>query len=249
MEYIQEITLDLNLRNEIPVVIVKQGDASARGVLVHLKKDRIDYIPESGVSIMFRCEKPDGHGVITSSAEQDEELERYLVIDNGDGTVSVELIAQTTTACGRCRCDLCLYKDEQILSTLPFVLDVRRSPDVANLAVSTDDFRILTDRIQQAENLMKGVSQSIATLTLSTNWTGTASPYTQTIQVIGYDVNKYTKVDLLGDPTVINAMLASGTDEIMVINNNGMLVANAVGGKPTAQLVVQACVYDVLETS
>ena len=147
VDYINEITLDINLRNEIPVIWTKQGDASVRSVLIHLEKDGVLYTPDSGTTIMFRCQKPDGHGVITDSATIDEETQRYLVIDNQDGTISIELIAQCSAAAGKCYCDICIIKDEKILSTIPFILDVRKSPDVANLAVSTDDFRTLSNLV------------------------------------------------------------------------------------------------------
>jgi len=247
LEYIKEVTLDLDLRKELPIISVKQGDASTRSIIAHLKKDGEAFIPDDDIYILFRCEKPDGHGVILSSIDKDEELDRFLVIDRGNGDIFVELVAQVSTACGCCRCDICLCKDEKILSTIPFMIDVKRSPNATNLAVSSDDFRVFSARIKQAEGLMRGVSQSVATLTLSNDWSGASSPYRQTVYVIGYDVNKYTKVDLVGDPAVIEAMLGSRTDEIMVINEEGTLVAYAIGGRPDQVLTVQACVYDTLK--
>ena len=97
-----------------------------------------------------------------------------------------------------------------------------------------------------AENLMQGIAQSIATLTLSTEWNGIASPYTQAVPVSGYTVTAYTKVDLVANPAVIEAMLDSRTDEIMIVNENGYLTAYAIGGKPTTALTVQAGLYETL---
>lgn len=246
MNYTREITLDISLDKELPVVRVKQGDASARYILAALEKDGETFIPESGVEIMFRCEKPDGRAVLEDTETLDSELERYLVVNNGDGTVTVELVEQVTTAPGRCRCDLCLYKDEQVLSSLPFVIQVIPSPNTTTLAVSSDDFRTLVSRIHATEDLMRGVAQSVATLTLSTNWLGNASPYTQVVPVQGYTLTRYTKVDLVANPAVIDAMLDSRTDEIMLINENGVLTAYAIGGKPNVALTVQAGLYETL---
>ena len=246
MEYVREITLDVDLHKVIPVVRVKQGDASVRSVLAHLEKDGETYIPESDIIILFRCEKPDGYGVLFDNQTVDEDLGRPLVVDNQDGTIAVELLEQCTTCVGRCYCDLCFTKDEEILSTLPFILDVRRSPNTSRLAVSTNDMRTLVSRIKAAEDLMRGVAQSVGTLTLSTEWNGIASPYTQQIIVSGYQVTRNTKVDLVANPSVIDAMLASKTDEIMIINDNGYLTAYAVGGKPTTALTVQAGIYETL---
>lgn len=246
MNYIHEITLDINLAGEMPVVKVKQGDSSARFILATLEKDGAAFIPDEGVGIIFRCEKPDGFGVLEDSVTEDSELERYLVVDNRDGTVTIELTEQVSTCPGRCRCDLCFYKDEKILSSIPFGIHVFPSPNTTHLAVSSNDFRTLVTRTEMAENLMRGVAQSIATLTLSTEWNGIASPYTQAVPVSGYTVTNATKVDLVANPAVIEAMLDSRTDEIMIVNENGYLTAYAIGGKPTTALTVQAGLYETL---
>ncbi len=246
MNYIHKITLDINLAGAMPVVRVKQWDAYTRFILATLEKDGTTYIPDEGVSIMFRCEKPDGTGVLEDSAVEDSELGRYLVVDNRDGTVMIELVEQVTTCTGRCRCDICFYKDEQILSSIPFGIHVFPSPDVTHLAVSSNDFRTLVTRTEMAEHLMQGVAQSIATLTLGTDWRGAISPYTQAVPVSGYTVTRDTKVDLVANPAVIEAMLDSRTDEIMIVNDNGYLTAYAIGGKPTAPLTVQAGLYETL---
>ena len=246
MNYIYEITLDMDPANELPVVRVKQGDASTRYVVATLTKDGEPFIPEEGVDMLFRCEKPDGHGVLEDSIKKDAELDRCLVVDNRDGTVTIELVEQVTTCVGRCRCDLCLYKDEKVLSSMQFIIQVFPSPNTTSLAVSSDDFRTLVSRTEAAENLMRGIAQSVATLTLSTNWNGTMSPYTQSVPVSGYTLTQNTKVDLVANPAVIDAMLASRTDEIMIINESGSLTAYAIGGKPTGTLIVQAGLYETL---
>lgn len=246
MNYIYEITLDINPAGELPVVRVKQGDASTRFVLATLTKDGETFVPEEGTNMLFRCEKPDGHGVIEDSVAQDEELGRQLVVDNGDGTVSIELVEQVTTCAGRCRCDLCLYKDEQVLSSMQFIIQVFPSPSTTSLAVSSDDFRNLINRTEAAEKLMKGIAQSVATLTLSTDWNGVMSPYTQYVPVTGYTLTRNTKVDLVANPATIEAMLDSRTDAIMIINENGALTAHAIGGKPITTLTVQAGIYETI---
>lgn len=246
MNYIHEITLDLNLTGDAPVIHVKQGDASARFILATLEKDGETFIPDSDVGIVFRCEKPDGFGVLEDSTAKDSELNRFLVVDNRDGTVTVELIEQVSTCPGRCRCDLCFYKDDKILSSIPFGIHVFPSPNTTHLAVSSNDFRTLINRTEMAESLMRGVAQSVATLTLGTDWHGIASPYSQAVPVSGYTVTEDTKVDLVANPAVIEAMLDSRTDEIMIVNENGFLTAYAIGGKPTTALTVQAGLYETL---
>lgn len=239
MNYTRYITLDVNAASAVTVVNVKRSDAFARFINVTLVKDGVKYTPETGVWAMFRCEKPDGHGVITDSRNQDTELGRYLVTINGDGTITIELIEQVTTAVGRCKCDVCLLFNDEVLSTTPFIIDVRPIPNVASLAVSTDDFRTLIDAIAEIGDIEGKVLDKVATLTLPASWSGNG-PYTQNVTVAGYELTANTKVDLMCNEAAINTMTASGTNIIYVQNNNGTLTAYAIGAKPTASITVQA---------
>lgn len=239
MNYTRYITLDVNAASAVTVVNVKRSDAFARFINVTLVKDGVKYTPETGVWAMFRCEKSDGHGVITDSRNQDTELGRYLVTINGDGTITIELIDQVTTAVGRCKCDVCLLFNDEVLSTTPFIIDVRPIPNVASLAVSTDDFRTLVDAIAEIDDIKGKVLDKVATLTLPASWSGNG-PYTQNVTVAGYELTANTKVDLMCNEAAINTMTASGTNIIYVQNNNGTLTAYAIGAKPTASITVQA---------
>lgn len=157
MEYIREIELSMEPASVVPVVRVKQGDASIRFIKATLKKEEDQFIPETGVTALFREEKPDGTGVMLDSAIVDPDLNRSLVVINGDGTITVELVEQTTTCAGRCSCDLCLMKDEKIISTISFVLDVFPSPATANLAKSSTDFRTIANALELIENYIGGI--------------------------------------------------------------------------------------------
>lgn len=244
MNYTNRIVLDLNLLSDVPVVRVKQGDASARWILATLMIDGVTFIPEEGTGIQFRCEKPDGHAVIADSRTVDPYYERLLVTDNRDGTVLIELTEQTTSAIGRCRCDLCLFQGDIVISTIPFVVHVVAAPNVANLAVSSNDFSVLRSIIERGENLAEGIAETLGTITFSSQWSGSSSPYTQYVTVTGYTVTANTKIDLVASPGTIEAMLASRTDEIMILNENGTLRAYAIGERPSQELTVQACLYD-----
>ena len=246
MDYKRQVQLDVNPAGKPPVVRIKQGDGYSRFLQAQLMKDGANWTPGSGIEYLFRCQKPDGHAVLEDSIAQDATLHRYLVINQGSGVIQIELIDQVSTAPGVCRCDLCLIRDEKVISTIPFILEVVASPDVATLAVSSDDFRTLSNLIAAIEDREEGITETVATLTLpSSSWTGSSSPYTQTVTVTGYSVSAKTKVDLHGTPTVISTMKTQGTDEIMVINNSGVLTAYAIGSKPTSNLSVQASLYEV----
>ena len=81
------------------------------------------------------------------------------------------------------------------------------------------------------------------TVTLSTNWTGDVSPYTQTVIISGTTVN--SKVDLQPDATAIAQMLDDGTVALYIANDNGVLTAYAIGEKPTVELTIQATITEV----
>ena len=133
MNYTSELTLDIAAVDpacEIPVVRVKHGDAYSRFIAVTLKSDGNPYTPESGVVFRLRCRRPDGTCIFEDSSMEDEILERYLVINNGDGTITIELAPDIMDKVGVCWCDLCMYKDEQILSSMRFVIHVFPSPNV-----------------------------------------------------------------------------------------------------------------------
>lgn len=115
MNYTRNITLDMNLEHDSPAVRVKQGDKLSRFIRATLTMDDEPYVPEADVSAMFRCEKPDGHAVVTDSAQVDPDYDRYLVVINGDGSITIELTEQVTAVPGRCKCDLCLYRGDVIL--------------------------------------------------------------------------------------------------------------------------------------
>lgn len=83
-----------------------------------------------------------------------------------------------------------------------------------------------------------------STITLSTNWTGDSSPYTQTVTIPGTTSN--SKVDLQPDATAIAQMVEDGTIAMYIVNNDGTLTAYAVGEKPTVELTVQATITEVI---
>ena len=80
-------------------------------------------------------------------------------------------------------------------------------------------------------------------ITLSTNWTGAASPYTQSVTIAGTTSN--SKVDLQPDATAIAQMAEDGTVALYIANEGGTLTANAVGEKPTVELTIQATITEV----
>lgn len=151
MEYIRDIILSFTPSGDIPVIRVKQGDSFTRFVRITLLDGDDVFVPGAEQTILFREEKPDGHGVLTDSAHMDLTLGRYLVVKNGDGTITVELTTQCTTCPGFCRCDICMLDGDRLISTAPFLLEVEAAPGVASTAVSSDDFRTLINALRDVD--------------------------------------------------------------------------------------------------
>lgn len=152
MEYKRYLTLDVNANSKLETVKVKQGDASARFINIILESDGRRYFTEPGCTIVFRCEKPDGTGVMYDNIHENEELGRTLITLDYDDTICVELTDQVTIVPGRVKADIAFFKDERVLSSMPFIIEVIFSPNTSEQAVSTDDFQILQGAIADAYN-------------------------------------------------------------------------------------------------
>ncbi len=111
----------------------------------------------------------------------------------------------------------------------------------------TDQFTMdnFNQRINETNTTLQNKADTTkkTTVTLSTNWTGDTSPYTQTVTIFGTTPN--SKVDLQPDATAVSQMVDDGTVSLYIANNNGTLTAYAVGEKPTVQLTIQATVSEV----
>ena len=96
---------------------------------------------------------------------------------------------------------------------------------------------------REAERVGAAPVTKKASITLSTNWTGDASPYTQSVTISGTTAN--SKVDLQPDATAIAQMADDGTVALYIANENGTLTVYAVGEKPTVELTIQATITEV----
>lgn len=140
MEYTQEMTLDVNSNTAYTVVGAKQGDSSSRIIVVHITKNGVPYIIEPNTTAYFRFKKPDGKAILN---------EAY--INYTDNTVSVILTSQTLAAYGRGYADVVLYgSNQEILSTVSFVLLIMATPNITEAAVSSDEFGYLQAIVDSA---------------------------------------------------------------------------------------------------
>ena len=131
-----------------------------------------------------------------------------------------------------------------------------KTNDIPITSTPADDVKIWIDPNEddQTENFYTKVESDAllqkkadttkkASVVLSTNWTGSASPYTQSVTISGTTAN--SKVDLQPDASVIAQMMTDGTVALYIANDNGTLTAYAVGEKPTVALTIQATIMEV----
>ena len=145
MEYVQDITLDLNANTAYTTVGAKQGDNDTRQIYVHITENGADYnLNEHGVNTAyFRFRKPDGKAVINSATVHSEE-----------NYISFVLTAQTLAAAGRGYADITLQNGSQILSTVSFILIIMASPQVADQVTSSNEFGYLNAVVSDATNVI-----------------------------------------------------------------------------------------------
>lgn len=79
---------------------------------------------------------------------------------------------------------------------------------------------------------------------LSGTWVGN-DPYTQPVTVTGYQVTANTRADIMADDSVVDQMVADGVGTIYIENDNGVLTAYAVGGKPSGAYNITVVLSEV----
>lgn len=78
---------------------------------------------------------------------------------------------------------------------------------------------------------------TVASVSLGTTWSGN-DPYASTVTVTGYTVTDKTMVSILPSTAALTQMLADGTSNIYITNNNGTLTATALGAAPTQAMTL-----------
>ena len=141
MEFVQELTLELNSNTAYTTIGAKQGDNNSRVVRIFVTENGLDYnLNDHGVSsAYFRLRKPDGKAVINTATI------------SADGTyVNIVLTSQALAVSGRGYADVTLMQGSQILSTISFIILIMASPAVAAEATSSNEFGYLNAVVEDA---------------------------------------------------------------------------------------------------
>ena len=130
MEHVQKLTLDMGLRVTPPKLYAKQGDKDTRKITCELVMDGVPYAPGEGVTALYALRKPDDTQVIENA-------------QLSGGACSLTLSDQCLTVPGVCLCEVILYKDDAVLASATFEVDV--SPNVYDEdgVISSDDYGAL----------------------------------------------------------------------------------------------------------
>lgn len=93
------------------------------------------------------------------------------------------------------------------------------------------------------ENSITQVKPKYATVTLpSSNWTGSASPWSQVVTISGVTAN--SKVDLQPTATQLIALQNSNI-ALMTENDNGVVTVYAINNKPTSDYTIQVIITEI----
>lgn len=142
MEYLQQVYLDINPNDLYTVVTAKQFDTNSRGIVARIMEDGREHTI-TGDRFELRVKKPDGHVVISSATI------------NNDQSVTAIFNEQCLLVNGRAYADLAEISNGEILSTAPFIIDIKPSPNPDKAQVeSTDEYSVLYDLINEADNVI-----------------------------------------------------------------------------------------------
>lgn len=161
MEYIQEITLDLNA-DSVPVLVsAKQADELSRKLKIYLMSDGNEYQPEPDAMVLVRARKPDGTYFVDGA-----------IATINSNIVEVTLPSSALYTAGRALVDIVLYNGSQYLSTASFILKIQPSPsEVMNMAVPTDgnDYPVFLTLMSALGSIEPVVSSAAAEAVAASN--------------------------------------------------------------------------------
>lgn len=116
MQYVADITLDVACPPTFKVIRAKQGDDASRYVNITVAEAGNVVTVPSSATVQFRAGKPDGAGIYNPATV------------NSDGTVTVELTAQTLAVAGRVLADIVILQGGAVLATASWTIIVEENP-------------------------------------------------------------------------------------------------------------------------
>lgn len=81
---------------------------------------------------------------------------------------------------------------------------------------------------------------------LSTTWTGSSSPYSQTVSISGITLSATAKIELLLTAVQINQLVSDGVSSLIAENDNGACVIYAIGAVPLVAMNITCIVSETI---
>lgn len=151
MQNYQNITLDVNNGIDFIYINAKQGDSNSRFLKIFLEESGKELVPESQCTAVLRCLKPDGRICINKAAVND------------DGSITACLTEQVLAAAGTVRADVSLLKNDTVLSSATFFIQVEPSPAVKEGTLSSDEYLLLTETVEKANDAVNSIGETAET--------------------------------------------------------------------------------------
>lgn len=202
MEILQNISLDFG-RDTIPItVFAKQYDQKSRYVAITPLNCGQTYTLDSGITARLQLTKPDGHTVINDAT----------IADN---TITAEFTTQALAADGMAVAEIGLYKNDALLSSQVFYIDIKKSAYDMEAVESSDEYNSLVDALGGVDG---AVSSATAAAILAETKAGlantAASSATSAASAANTAAQGAERVNISASETLTGA-------DITVTNRNG----------------------------
>lgn len=147
MEYLQELTLELNSNTAYTTIGAKQGDGNSRVLKIHITENGLDWKIPINADASYRVRKPDGYAVWNEA-----------IPNLDENVVLLTLTEQTLAVAGRAYADIVFSvgtgAERQILSTVSFIIIIMASPDITQQVISSNEFGDILDLTENAKNVL-----------------------------------------------------------------------------------------------
>lgn len=139
----RHIILDVSVNKHI-VVLVKQYDIEVREIIAKITDSGKPYMINSTIVPRIKCIKPDNKKVINDC----------IILP--DGSIKIDITEQMTMCAGMCNCELLLVdaSTNQVLHTMNFVLNVKKSVFSDDEIASANEFIALENALIKADNIL-----------------------------------------------------------------------------------------------
>ena len=149
LEFLQEITLELNSNTAYTTVGAKQGDSGSRVIKVHITENGQPWTIEPGVSASYRVRKPDGYSIWNSAT---------IPTPNPENVLYLTLSEQTLAAAGRAYADILFTEGTgetaHVLSTVSFIIIIMAAPDITKNVASSNEFSQILSIVSDADAVL-----------------------------------------------------------------------------------------------